>query len=150
MNDEFLSNGLWLTTVIFLSFSCIFAVVSSFFSMLNIFWRPFRTLTTPYGLYIWNGIAAIICVLTMIFWISLHFIFITKNVAVTDTLTIEMKRYSSKGLASLGFSFWIIIVSVFCHIGNIGLIYYRSIILLKIPKPSVIEVQKNQHGPIGY
>lgn len=146
VNEGFLSNGLWITTVIFLGLSCVFGVVSCFFSMLNIFWRPFRTLTSPFGLYIWNGIAAIFCFLTMIYWISLHFIFITNNVAVTDTLTVETKRYSSEGLASLGFSFWIIIVSVLCHVGNIGLIYYRSIILLNIPKPSVVELKKNQHG----
>lgn len=141
VDEKFLSNGLWITTVIFLGFSCVLAVVTCFFSMLNIFWSPFRTLTSPFGLYIWNGIAAIFCILTMIFWISMHAIFTTNNIAITDTLT-AVNRYSSEGLARLGFSFWIVIVSILCHVANIGLIYYRSIILLHEPKPSVIGLKK--------
>jgi magnesium-transporting ATPase (P-type) len=140
---HFLSAGLWLTTVIFLALSCIFALVSGFFSMLNIFWRPFRTLTSTFGLYIWNLIAAIICLLTMIFWLSLYFIFITKNIAITDTLLIE-DGYSSKGLSSLGFSFWIIIISICCHIANIGVVYYRNFRLQQEPKIPVIKLKKNE------
>lgn len=142
VEEEFLSNGLWLTTIIFMGFSSVFALVTCFFSMLNIFWRPFRTLSSPFGLYIWNGIAAIFCILTMIFWMSLHLIFITKNVAITDTLT-AIGRYSSVGLASLGFSFWILIIPVLCHVANICLIYYRSFKLQHEPKPSVVELNKH-------
>lgn len=42
LENEFLSAGLWLTTVIFLALSSFFALLCVFFSMLNIFWRPFR------------------------------------------------------------------------------------------------------------
>jgi cellulose synthase/poly-beta-1,6-N-acetylglucosamine synthase-like glycosyltransferase len=140
---KFLSAGLWLTTVIFLALSCIFALVSCFFSFLNIFWRPFRTLTSAFGLYIWNLIAAIICLLTMIFWLSLYFIFITNNIAITDTLLIE-NGYSSKGMSRLGFSFWIMIISICCHIANIGVVYYRNIRLQQEPKTPVIKLKKNE------
>lgn len=153
LEDEFLSNGLWLSTVIFLSFTCIFALVSGFFSMLNIFWRPYRTLTSVFGLYIWNGIATALCFLTIIFWMSLHLIFITNNIAITDTLRVTT-LYTSDGLASLGFSFWILLISIFCHVANMGLVYYRSYRLQHQPKPSVIDIKnkKSDHtdGPIGY
>lgn len=71
----------------------------------------------------------------------MHAIFTANNIAITDTLT-AVNRYSSEGLARLGFSFWIVIVSILCHVANIGLIYYRSIILLHEPKPSVIGLKK--------
>lgn len=140
---NFLSAGLWLTTVIFIALSCIFALVSGFFSMLNIFWRPFRTLTSIFGLYVWNLIAAMICVMTMIFWLSLYLIFITKNIAITDTLLIE-NGYSSKGLSRLGFSFWIITISICCHIANIGVVYYRNYRRQQEPKTPVIKLKKNE------
>lgn len=143
LNDEFLSNGLWLSTVILLSLSSLFALIAGFFSMLNIFWSPFRTLTSPFGLYIWNAIAAILVLLTLIFFVSLHLIFITNNIAITDTLR-ESIRYTSDGLANLGFSFWILLISIICHITNIGLVYYRTYRLQHAPKTSVIAVKNDQ------
>lgn len=141
----FLSAGLWLTTVIFMSLSCILALISAFFSMINIIFNPYRMLTSIFGLYIWNGIAAGLVLLTMIFWLSLHLIFISNNIAITDTLGVE-KIYSSDGLASLGFSFWILLVSIFCHIINIGLIYYRNYLLQIEPKKSVINMNDSTNG----
>lgn len=134
---QFLSAGLWLTTVIFMSLSCVLALISGLFSMINIIFNPYRMLTSTFGLYIWNGIAAGLVLLTMIFWLSLHLIFITNNIAITDTLAAD-RLYSSDGLASLGFSYWILLVSIFSHLINIALVYYRDYLLQNAPKTSVV------------
>jgi hypothetical protein len=147
--DEFLSAGLWLTTVIFLALSSLFTLISAFFSMINIMCNPIQYLTSTYGLYVWNGIAAFLCFLTMIFWTSLFGIFLSKNIAITDTLR-NVSRYTSDGLAQFGFSFWILIVSIFCHLINIGLVYYRNYLLQHQPKPSVITVHKNDSTILVY
>jgi hypothetical protein len=139
----FLSAGLWLTTVIFMSLSCVLALISGFFSMINIIFNPYRMLTSTFGLYIWNGIAAGLVLLTMIFWLSLHLIFISNNIAIADTLGVD-GIYSSDGLATLGFSFWILLVSIFSHLINIALVYYRNYLLQNEPKTSVITVTKNE------
>lgn len=145
----FLSAGLWLTTVIFMSLSCVLALISGFFSMINIIFNPYRMLTSTFGLYIWNGIAAGLVLLTMIIWLSLHLIFISNNIAITDTLGVEA-IYSSNGLASLGFSYWIMFVSIFCHLINIALVYYRDYVLQNEPKTSVITVKRNSTNRVNY
>lgn len=145
----FLSAGLWLTTVIFMSLSCVLALISGFFSMINIIFNPYRMLTSTFGLYIWNGIAAGLVLLTMIFWLSLHLIFISNNVAITDTLGVEA-IYSSDGLASLGFSYWILLVSIFSHLINIAFVYYRNYLLQNEPKKPVIAVTRSDSTRVNY
>ena len=146
---EFLSAGLWLTTVIFLSATIAFALMSGLLSLINIWWHPVNFLFSVFGLYIWNGIAIGLCSLTMIFWASLYLIFITNNIAITDTLRIT-PHYTSTDLANLGYSFWILFVTIVCHVLNIGLIYYRSYLLEREPKPPAITVNKNDSTILVY
>ncbi|KAL7052548.1 hypothetical protein ACKWTF_004905 [Chironomus riparius] len=147
--DEFLSAGLWLTTVIFLALSSLFTLISAFFSMINILCNPISYLSSTHGLYVWNGIAALMCSITMIIYSSLFGIFISKNIAITDTLR-TLSRFTSDGLAQFGFSFWILILSIFCHLINIGLVYYRNYLLQHQPKPPVITVHKNDSTILVY
>ena len=147
--DEFLSAGLWLTTVIFLALSSLFTLISAFFSMINIICNPIYYLSSTHGLYVWNGIAAFMCSIAMIIWSSLFGIFISKNIAITDTLRTS-SRFSSDGLAQFGFSFWILILSIFCHLINIGLVYYRNYLLQHQPKAPVITVHKNDSTILVY
>jgi clarin len=147
--SEFLSAGLWLTTVVFLSLTISFAVLSGFFSIVNIWFNPTRFLISAFGLYVWNGIAAGLCVLTMIFWSSLYLIFISNNIGITDTLR-NTAHYSSKELAHLGFSFWILFATIFCHLINIALVYYRNFLLQREPRAPVITVSKNDSTILVY
>lgn len=147
--NEFLSAGLWLTTVIFLALTIAFALLSGFFSMINIWCNPYRFLLGVAGLYIWNLAAAALICLTMIFWTSLHLIFLTNNIGITDTLR-SAAHYSSNGLASLGYSFWILFATLACHLINIGIIYYRNYLLQREPKPPVITVNKNDSTILVY
>lgn len=146
---EFLSAGLWLATVIFLALTIAFASISGLSSLINIWWHPVNFVFGVFGLYIWNGIAIGLCSLTMIFWGSLHIIFITNNIGITDTLR-SKAHYSSKDLANLGYSFWIILVTIVCHVINIGLIYYRNYLLQREPKAPAITVNKNDSTILVY
>lgn len=147
--EEFLSAGLWLTTVIFLSLTIAFAFVSVVFSMVNIWWHPVSFLFSVFGLYIWNGIAIALCALTMIFWSSLYLMFIANNIGITETLR-NISHYTSTDLASLSYSFWILFGAIACHIINIGLIYCRSYLLQREPKPPAITVNKNDSTILVY
>lgn len=147
--SEFLSAGLWLTTVIFLASTIAFASLSALFAMINVWWNPAQDLFGVFGLYIWNGIAIGLCLLTMIFWSSMYFIFISNNIAITDTLR-ATAHYSSNDLAGLGYSFWILFASIVCHLVNIGLIYYRNYALQREPKPPAITVNKNDSTILVY
>lgn len=147
--NEFLSAGLWLTTVIFLALTIAFASLSGLFSLINIWCNPVRSLLGVAGLYVWNLFAAALCCLTMIFWASLHLIFIVNNIGITDTLR-SVAHYSSDGLASLGYSFWILLATLACHLINCGLIYYRNYLLQQEPKAPVITVNKNDSTILVY
>lgn len=146
---EFLSAGLWLTTVIFLAMTIAFATISGLLALFNVWWHPVNFLFSVFVLYIWNGIAIGFCSLTMIFWGSLYLIFITNNIGITDTLRTSA-HYSSTDLANLGFSFWILFVTIVCHAINIGLIYYRNYLLQREPKPPAITVNKNDSTLLVY
>jgi hypothetical protein len=147
--SEFLSAGLWLSTTVFLSMTIAFALLSGFFAFINIWFNPVRFLFGVFGLYVWNGIAASLCFLTMIFWSSLYLIFINKNIGITDTLR-STAHYSSNDLAHLGFSFWILFVTIVCHLVNIGLVYYRNFLLQREPRAPTITVSKNDSTILVY
>lgn len=146
---EFLSAGLWLTTVIFMAATIAFASLSTFFSLINIWWNPVRFLLGVFGLYVWNGLAIGCCCLTMIFWVSQFSIFIKNNIAITDTLR-STGHYTSTDLASLGFSFWLLLLTIACHLINIALVYYRNYLLEREPKAPAITVNKNDSTLLVY
>lgn len=140
--DEFIGLGFWLSTIIFLSIGIVFALVSAVFSIVNVAFNPIQQIFNVFGLYIWNGIAIGSCLLTMILYGSLYGGFLSSNIAITDTLQPGI-TYSSDGLASLGFSFWILIVPILLHSINIGLIFYRQYLIVKDPPITVIPVKKH-------
>lgn len=146
---EFLSAGLWLTTVIFLALTIAIAALSGIFSLANIWFHPVQFIFGVLGLYIWNGIAIAMCCLTIIFWTSLYLIFITNNIAITETLRANF-YFKSTQLTSLGWSFWILFVNIAFHLINIGFIYYRSYLLAREPKAPAITVNKNDSTLLVY
>lgn len=146
---EFLSAGLWLTTVIFLAATIAFASLSALFSLINVWYNPVRFLLGVFGLYVWNGLAVSFCCLTMIFWVSQFSIFVSNNIGITDTLR-STAHYTSKDLASLGYSFWLLLVTIVCHLINIALVYYRNYLLQREPKAPAITVNKNDSTLLVY
>lgn len=146
---EFLSAGLWLTTVIFLAATIAFASLSALFSLINVWFNPVQFLLGVFGLYIWNSLAIALCCLTMILWISQFSIFIATNIGITDTLR-STEHYTSSDLASLGYSFWLLLVTIVCHTINIALVYYRNYLLQREPKAPAITVNKNDSTLLVY
>lgn len=146
---EFLSAGLWLSTVTFLYLTISLAAISALSSFSNIAFNPSNDFFGPLGISCANGFACASCLLTIIFWTSLYLIFISKNVAISDTLKV-IGHYSSEDLASLGFSFWILMVSLVLHLVNIVMVYYRNYLLQREPKPPTITVDKNDSTILVY
>lgn len=146
---EFLSAGLWLSTVVFLSMTIVFAGISGILAFFNIFYNPSQFLLSTFGLYFWNGVTIALCLLTMIFYSSLFLIFISENIGITDTLS-SVAHYSSNDLAGLGFSFWILFVTIAFHLGNIGVVYYRNYLLQREPRAPAITVNKNDSTILVY
>lgn len=140
--DQFLNLGLYFTTVMFLSLTLLFSFLSAFFSILNAVFNPILPLFSTFGLYIWNGAASSFCLLAMVIYGGLYGAHITENIAITDTLR-QQETYTSKGMAELGYSYWILIGVILLHCINVGLVYYRTYMINKEPPPPVIVVEKN-------
>ncbi|XP_055585041.1 uncharacterized protein LOC129737899 [Uranotaenia lowii] len=147
--DEFINAGLWLATVIFLGIATAFSGTSASFSIINVLFNPVEPIFSVFGLYIWNGIAIGATLLTMILWGALFEDSITTNISITDTLTSEAP-YSSEGLASLGYSYWILFMPLVFHGGNIGLLLWRQYEINKEPPETTIDVDKSDLTVIMY
>ncbi|XP_055526897.1 uncharacterized protein LOC129719520 isoform X2 [Wyeomyia smithii] len=95
-----------------------------------------------FGLYIWNGIVIGATLMTMILWGALFGTQLSGNIGITDTLTPEAP-YSSKGLAALGASYWILFIPMVFHGVNIGLLLWRQYQINKEPPPTTIGLDKS-------
>jgi len=140
--DDVIDPGLWLTTIIFLSVTAAFSIFSALMALLNIVYNPIQPIFSVFGLYIWNGIASGTTLITLILWGVLYGTSLSRNIAITDTLNSEF-AYTSSGLASLGFCYWLLLVPMVFHAGNMGLLYWRKIIIEAEPPPPTINVDKN-------
>lgn len=140
--EEFINAGLWLTTVIFLGVACAFAGASASFSIINVLFNPVEPIFSVFGLYIWNGVVIGAVLLTMILWGALFGSTLSDNIGITDTLT-SQAPYSSKGLAALGASYWILFLPMIFHGCNVGLLLWRQYEINKEPPATTINVDKS-------
>ncbi|XP_053669711.1 uncharacterized protein LOC128720090 [Anopheles nili] len=147
--SNFINTGLWVSTVVFLGIAISFAALSVSFSIINVLFNPVEPIFSVFGMYIWNGVTIASGTLTMIMWGALFGNTLSNNIAITDTLTIQIP-YSSTGLASLGASYWILFVPILLHGVNEGLLIWRFYIINKEPPPTTIDVDRSDLTIIMY
>ncbi|XP_055526891.1 uncharacterized protein LOC129719520 isoform X1 [Wyeomyia smithii] len=140
--DDFINAGMWVTTVVFLGIATAFSGASVSLSIINVLFNPVEPILSVFGLYIWNGIVIGATLMTMILWGALFGTQLSGNIGITDTLTPEAP-YSSKGLAALGASYWILFIPMVFHGVNIGLLLWRQYQINKEPPPTTIGLDKS-------
>ncbi|XP_055691748.1 clarin-3-like [Lutzomyia longipalpis] len=148
-NEQFINAGLWLSSVVFLCITIFFALLCTVQSLTNILSNPIWSIFSVYGLYIWNGLAIAFAILTLILWGSLFATSIQYNIAVRHTLTVN-SILKSEGLASLGFSYWILFGPILLHSINIGLLLWRKWLIEREPPPVAINVNRNDFTILLY
>lgn len=145
--DEFLNAALWISVVIFLALAITSAAISAALALLNISFNPPQTILSVFGLHIWNAITVALIVITMSLYISLCGVSIYKNIAIPDTLK-DVGHYSSNGLASLGWAYWILIVPMIFQAASTAVLKYRQKLIDRAPPEQVITVEKNDFTSI--
>ncbi|XP_049280727.1 uncharacterized protein LOC125762560 [Anopheles funestus] len=140
--SNFINTGLWVSTVVFIGIAISFAAVSTSFSIINVLFNPIEPVFNVFGLFIWNGVAIGATALCMIMWGALFAGTLIDNIAITDTLTIQIP-YRSSGLAALGVSYWILFLPIVLHGLNVGLLLWRRYIINKEPPPTTIDVDRS-------
>ncbi len=111
---------LWISTIVCCSLSLFNTLISSIFSLLNIFLSPNRTMNGPISMYLWNSIAGLFHLLSLLLFTLEFNLFIKKNILTKDELD---SGWTSTNRAYLSWSFYILFVSVFLIVVNTVLIY---------------------------
>lgn len=105
VNNEFINGGLWVCTIFFLVVAAVEGVCSSGLAVWNTVSNPVNVYFSTFGLYIYNGIAAISTLLVLILWGAEFGASLVYNIGILDTLTNNM---SSDGRSLLGYSYWFV------------------------------------------
>ena len=111
---------LWISTVVSCSLALICTLISSIFSLLNILLSPNRTMNGPISMYLWNSLAGLFHAVALLLFTIEFNIFIKKNILTKDEIE---AGWVSKDRASLCWSFYILLGSLFLLLVNIFLIY---------------------------
>lgn len=119
-----LSSSVHICSVMFLCLGLVFSVMAFVCSCINLKWHPVERIFNIFGLYIWNAITAGCCFWSVALWGVMFGNHLRHNVAVTDTLRQQL-NFKSDGYASLGYSYYLIIVIIFLHIINLALLFAR-------------------------
>ncbi|XP_037816183.1 uncharacterized protein LOC119606691 [Lucilia sericata] len=128
----YISASLYICSVMFLCLAFAFSLTSLICSAINLKWHPVERIFNIFGLFVWNGIAIVGCFWSLAFWSALFGSQLRYNIAITDTLRQQLK-FTSEGYASLGYSYYLVIVIMVLHIINLVLLFIRNYSISKQP-----------------
>ncbi|KAG5864077.1 hypothetical protein JTB14_005899 [Gonioctena quinquepunctata] len=135
---KFINCGVWVSTILFLVVSLVFGLLASALSMYNIVSSPVQVYLSLLGIYVYNGIAMGCSILAMVLWGVMFIITTYHDIAIYHTL---VGRMTSDKRASLGYSYWINIISVVFYCGSLVVFYIRQFLLSKDPKHKIVEIE---------
>lgn len=143
-NPELFLYSVWLLTIMCLALSLVFALISAVFAVINTVVTPVEVITGIFGLYLWNGIAALFSATSILSWLAQYYVKLSFNVMTQEELD---QQWISEGRAWFGYSFWFVVVSFGLYIINILL----TTLAIKQPwerrKPN-LAMNKNPEGVV--
>ncbi|XP_064465884.1 clarin-3-like [Ornithodoros turicata] len=143
-NPTLMIFALWLVTVLGISLAIIFGLVSCIFAVINSVMTPVETVTGRVGLYLWNGVGALFCLTAIIAWVVQFYLKLQRNVMTVEE---QQDRWTSDGRASLGYSFYFLVVALGLFCVNICILAITSLQPWEWKKPKRIA-PKNPEGVI--
>ncbi|XP_043189454.1 clarin-2-like isoform X3 [Amphibalanus amphitrite] len=130
---EFMSYGLWLSTIVMLGAAIAFTLVAAMFAILNTATTPVETIFGVIGLYVWNAIAMVFELLALSLWGAQFHQHLQHSVLWRDELT---QQWTTDGMANLGYSYWLVFVAMFLHAVNMGVLWFGT----HQRKPKTVQV----------
>ncbi|XP_053306222.1 clarin-3 [Spea bombifrons] len=108
--------------ILFLVSGLLFSFMGSVTTCLNIVSNPYLTYLGPIGVYIWTSINGICILLAMILFASNTELngmpkYLAEIIDNSDDKYFETRN-------TYGYSYWLLLLSLFLNIGTIGVIYY--------------------------
>ncbi|KAK6622088.1 hypothetical protein RUM44_001895 [Polyplax serrata] len=141
---EFLMYWAWIGTIGCLLVGLLFSTLCAVFAVLNTATNQYLALLGIPGLYIWNLLAASFQTFSVILWVVQFIQKLQYNVMSREDLD---NRWTSEGMASLGFSFWFVVGAIIVHFGNVLAIYVGTREPKKF-KSSIPVVEEKSGGAI--
>lgn len=90
----------------FLCVSSIFGILSTGLAVWNTATNPIEVFFSIPGLYVYNGIACVSSLMCLILWGAQFAVTIQMNIGILYTIIGQM---DTSGLASLGYSYWLVL-----------------------------------------
>ncbi|KAH8019778.1 hypothetical protein HPB51_021867 [Rhipicephalus microplus] len=143
-NPTLMIFGLWLVTVLGISLAVVFGLVSCIFAIVNSVMTPVEAITGRAGLYLWNIVGGLFCLVAIISWMVQFFLKLSHNVMTQDE---QNDKWTSDGRASLGYSFYFLVVTLVLFSLNVCILVVASLQPWGWKKPKHIT-PKNPEGVI--
>lgn len=113
------SYGLWVSTIVSAAVNMVFGLVAIGFAVFNMFGKPIETITGPLGLYLWNGMGFLFCLIEVVIFLVLFLTSLSKNFLVIQT---DRTSFDVEGHTSLGYSFFLVVGATLLYLVNIILL----------------------------
>jgi len=116
----FLIYELYIATIGLVTGGIFFGIISAMMAIVNTASNPIEAICHIPGLYLWNGIAFFSTLSAIVSWMVQFYLRLTHNV-----LTYEYKvngLWSSEGMASFGYSFWLVVIAAGVYVVNLIII----------------------------
>lgn len=79
-NFGLFSFGLWVATIICGALGIVWGLIHVAFAVFNVVAKPIETITGPFGLYVWNGLAFFFILLSTVTYLALYLRYFKNNV----------------------------------------------------------------------
>ncbi|XP_075986558.1 uncharacterized protein LOC142983517 [Anticarsia gemmatalis] len=139
-----ISYAFYVSVLVILFLQLVFAVTSAALAIVNATKNPTEPIFGLPGCLWSNGIAAILG-LTVLLLFGIYW----STSGLKDHLAVS---YIALGFfvpgPALGYSYWVLITSIFCSIANVGLIQARAYLLERDPPPPTIKLENHSDGTI--
>ncbi|KAH1009496.1 uncharacterized protein LOC109535235 [Dendroctonus ponderosae] len=143
-SKSFINAGVWLSTLLFVVLAALLGLWTSVLALINTVHNPYQYFLSVQSLFVYNGIAFVFTLLSMVLWGTMYNLLTFHNVSIYDTIVGSM---SSDKTAYLGYSYWMGITSLAHYAGSIAILYYREYLNERDPKQQKVTLQTDAADP---
>jgi len=111
--------GLWVTVIVCDVIATVWSFVAAGFAVLNAATKPIETVAGPLGLYLWNGLAVLFSMVTLILYVILFLSEMQYNIIPPE----DKARFTSDGYSQLSYSFYCVLFASLLFSANILVVF---------------------------
>ncbi|XP_002734946.1 clarin-2-like [Saccoglossus kowalevskii] len=116
------NEGLWISTIVFCALGIIMGLVTIGFAIYNTIKVPIGMITGIFGLYIWNGLAALFTGICMVLFIIEYYVSLIDGL-LNDAHTAESWETQ---WVHFDYSFWLVVAAFCLLVVNFGVVKLSS------------------------